>query len=89
MFFLFGNRLIKYKVIDLNEPTGAPNAADTPAAAPPDTKSRLSVSDLKYSNICMLIYGAVLPNWRAGHNTYNIILQKLGMKTPEISYFEA
>ena len=32
-------------------PTGAPKAADTPAAAPPDTKSLFSVSDLNISNI--------------------------------------
>lgn len=32
-------------------PTGAPKAADTPAAAPPATKSRFSVSDRKNSNI--------------------------------------
>lgn len=33
-------------------PTGAPKAAETPAAAPADTKSRFSVSLLKYSKIC-------------------------------------
>lgn len=33
-------------------PTGAPKAAETPAAAPADTKSRFSVSRRKYSNIC-------------------------------------
>ena len=33
-------------------PIGAPNAADTPAAAPPDTKSRFSVSVRKYLKIC-------------------------------------
>ena len=32
-------------------PTGAPKAAATPAAAPPDTKSRFSVSDRKYLKI--------------------------------------
>lgn len=32
-------------------PTGAPNAADTPAAAPAETKSRFSVSLRKYSKI--------------------------------------
>lgn len=32
-------------------PTGAPNAAETPAAAPAETKSRFSVSLLKYSKI--------------------------------------
>ena len=31
-------------------PTGAPKAAATPAAAPPDTKSRFSVSVRKYSS---------------------------------------
>ena len=33
-------------------PTGAPKAAETPAAAPPETKSRFSVSLRKYSNNC-------------------------------------
>lgn len=33
-------------------PTGAPKAAETPAAAPADTKSLFSVSLRKYSNIC-------------------------------------
>lgn len=32
-------------------PTGAPKAAETPAAAPADTKSRFSVSLRKYSKI--------------------------------------
>lgn len=32
-------------------PTGAPNAAETPAAAPADTKSLFSVSLRKYSKI--------------------------------------
>ena len=31
-------------------PTGAPKAADTPAAAPPDTRSRISWSDRNSSN---------------------------------------
>ena len=31
-------------------PTGAPKAAETPAAAPPETKSLFSVSLRKYSN---------------------------------------
>lgn len=35
-----------------SSPTGAPNAADTPAAAPAETKSRFSVSLRKYSKIC-------------------------------------
>lgn len=34
-----------------SSPTGAPNAADTPAAAPAETKSRFSVSLRKYSKI--------------------------------------
>lgn len=33
-------------------PTGAPKAAETPAAAPAETKSLFSVSLRKYSNIC-------------------------------------
>jgi hypothetical protein len=33
-------------------PTGAPNAADTPDAAPPDTKSRISWSSRKPEYIC-------------------------------------
>ena len=33
-------------------PTGAPKAADTPEAAPPDTKSRISWSSLNPSYIC-------------------------------------
>lgn len=33
-------------------PTGAPNAAETPAAAPAETKSLFSVSLRKYSKIC-------------------------------------
>jgi len=32
-------------------PTGAPKAAETPAAAPAETKSLFSVSLRKYSNI--------------------------------------
>lgn len=35
-----------------SSPTGAPNAAETPAAAPAETKSRFSVSLRKYSKIC-------------------------------------
>jgi len=34
-----------------SSPTGAPKAADTPAAAPAETKSRFSVSLRKYSKI--------------------------------------
>ena len=36
-------------------PTGAPNAAATPAAAPPDTKSRFSWSWRKNGNVFVSI----------------------------------
>ena len=78
MFWVLGNRLIKYKV-DLDEPTGAPNAADTPAAAPPDTKSRLSVSDLKYSNICVSVYEVGLVR-RKNHDMFMICFHKIGKR---------
>lgn len=58
---LYGLRLVNNKVhiycilcsgkVTVFLPTGAPKAAETPAAAPADTKSRFSVSLRKYSKI--------------------------------------
>lgn len=41
-------------------PIGAPKAADTPAAAPPETKSRFSWSSRKYCNILKSLLKVVL-----------------------------
>ena len=54
-------------------PTGAPKAADTPAAAPAETKSRFSWSVRKYSNNCQRVRKPLIRFLCKAHRTPHLL----------------